>query len=348
MVPAHRQNIILYNVLNQEVIFEEYFCNLLSIQRFRELFLEFIAEKNQILITEDIKYNNFNTEISLNKKDETYGRADLFLKLEEKEFIFEIKNKDWTDLTENQPAGYLNYLNNKNEHLFFLIPKGYKHKDEIFDKWERFNGVEKQIFYWQDFILKIKDEKFEEIEIKMFYDFCIYWFNMIPIHFTETELKSIFIKDETKEYQMLENTNIPTIISKLYRIVENAQEEFSIDGKEDRLHPEWYGYVLNNKKYKIPADWQIWFGIDFELWEKEKLPIVIQITPEDKNDIEKIKKAIVSNELKYDLHGSIAYVWLEKETFQNENINIAEQLKEKIRNIIDDISKYQGEFNKQT
>lgn len=81
METIHRENMILYNVLNQEVVFEEYFCNLLRIENFMKLFLEFIEEKNQILVTEDIKYNNFDTEIFLNKKDKTYGRADLFLKI---------------------------------------------------------------------------------------------------------------------------------------------------------------------------------------------------------------------------------------------------------------------------
>ncbi len=337
MEVEHRGNMILYNVLNQEVVFEEYFCNLLSIKRFRELFLEFIAEKNKILITEDIKYINFDTEISLNKNDKSYGRADLFLKLKDKEFIFEIKNKNWTDLTVNQPTGYLEYLNKKNEHLFFLIPKGYKHKGEIIKQWSNFNDAENQIFYWQDFVLKIKDEKFEEIEIKMFYDFCIYWFNMAPIHFTLDELKLIFIKNENKGYKMLDNTNIPRVINKLYTIVENTQEDFYIDKAHNRLHTEWYGYILNNEKYKISDDLEIWFGIDFELWEKENLPITIQISSDNKNDIEKINNAI-SGKLKYNEDHAISYVWIEKEDFQNDNINISEKLKDKIKNIINKIT----------
>ena len=146
----HRKNMILYNVLNQEVVFEEYFCNLLGIEKFRDLFLDLIAQKNKILTGEDIQYHYFDTEVVLKKKDKDYGRADLFLKLQDKEFIFEIKNKDWTSLTKNQPVGYLEYLESRNEHLFFLIPKGYKHKDQIYKRWKDFDKYENQIFYWQD------------------------------------------------------------------------------------------------------------------------------------------------------------------------------------------------------
>lgn len=268
------------------------------------------------------------------------------LRIKEKEFIFEIKNKNWTQLTENQPVGYLEYLNKKNEHLFFLIPKGYKHKEEIFDKWKDFTGVKNQIFYWQDFILKIKDKNFEEIEIKMFYDFCIYWFNMAPIHFTEDELKLIFIKDKNKGYRMLENLSIPKMINNLYSIIENTQEEFYIVSKENRLRTEWYGYILNNEKYEIYYDWEIWFGIDFELWEKENLPITIQITPNNKNDIEKINN-FISGDFKYNEDGTTAFMWISKDDFYNDNINIIENLKEKIHNMINDI-KYASELNKQT
>jgi len=334
MKSEHRANIILYNVLNQEVVFEEYFCNLLSIKKFRELFLEFIAEKNQILVSENIEYKNFDTEVFLNKKNKSYGRADLYLKIKDKEFIFEIKNKHWTHLTDNQPIGYLEYLNQKNEHLFFLIPKGYKHKDEIFEKWKYFNSIDNQIFYWEDFIVKIKNKMFEEIEIKMFYEFCIYWFNMAPIHFSENELNLIFIKNGNKGYKLLENINIPTMINKLYTIVEQARIDFHIENTDNRLNAEWYGYILNNEKYKISSDWEVWFGIDFKLWEKENLPIIIQITPNNKYDIGKIQD-VISHKFKYKSTDEYIYIWLKEEDFKNDKINISEKLKNKVNQVVE-------------
>ena len=59
----HRENMILYNVLNQEVVFEEYFCNLLRIDCFRDIFISFIAKKTEILNDLIIKYEDFDTEI---------------------------------------------------------------------------------------------------------------------------------------------------------------------------------------------------------------------------------------------------------------------------------------------
>ena len=40
---------ILLNVLNQEVVFEEYFCNLLKEEKFFNKFIDFISSKNDIL-----------------------------------------------------------------------------------------------------------------------------------------------------------------------------------------------------------------------------------------------------------------------------------------------------------
>ena len=170
------------NVLNQEIVFEEYFCNLLYFDSFRNLFIDFINNKNKLLDKKNIiKYKYFNTEVKLNNDN---GRADLFLKIKDtnEEFIFEIKNKVYTNLTTNQPNSYLNYLNSKHSNLFFLIPGGYKHKDEIIARWKDYNNVSNQILYWEDFINKITESNIykDNTEINMFYKFCLYWFVYCP------------------------------------------------------------------------------------------------------------------------------------------------------------------------
>ena len=52
---------ILINVLNQEVVFEEYFCNLLKEEKFFNKFIEFIGSKNDILKNKNINYLIHNT-----------------------------------------------------------------------------------------------------------------------------------------------------------------------------------------------------------------------------------------------------------------------------------------------
>jgi len=280
----HRKNMILYNVLNQETVFEEYFCNLLSINEFRKLFLEFIAEKNQILSKEMIEYKHFNTEVIL---DENCGRADLFLKLENKEFIFEIKNKEFTSLTPNQPMGYLNYLKkihvenvDFNKHLFFLIPKNYKHKGEIYSRWTNDkisnSNIDIQIFDWESFLNYIKIKNYllvqNNLYIKIFYDFCLHWFEMEPIIFTEEEQKLILLRGNSMN--MYEKNLVPKLMRKLEELVMQI-------GKKANLKPAisevGFYYDLKNKDLHVSV------GIDYSLWENGKPPINIIIQNHQKD-----------------------------------------------------------------
>lgn len=285
MVSNYRKNITLFNVLNQEIVFTEYFCNLLRIDEFRELFIDFIGEK-VLELSDKIKYVNFNTEVSLEK--DKYGRADLFLEINGEKFIFEIKNKCTTKLTENQPIGYLKYLKDKNTHLFFLIPKAYNHTDEIIKEWEKYNEYDKteisnQIFYWQDFISKVKEKNIENVEIKMFYDFCEFWFNMQPIDLEDMEkelLKGMIVNDFT-------NKSIPKLMKKLMMIVE--QIGFNCGLKESKeISIEGFYYE------KKIGDYILYFGIDYDYWASSGTPLSIIIQNKDGNDfeldIEQLKK----------------------------------------------------------
>ena len=301
----HRNNMILYNVLNQEVVFEEYFCNLLQFDDFRDLFISFINQqsKSSFFHKKDIQYKNFNTEIAL--ENEKYGRADLFLKYANQEYIFEIKNKDRTNLTPNQPIGYLKYLQNQN--LFFLIPRNYIHKKVIIERWETYNldnthiayDIESKILYWQDFIILLQKESLllEKIEIKLFYEFCVYWFNMQTILFKEEELNLIFL-ETLGENKM---SNIANIMKKLSMTVNGVIDlGIEIDKKYDEQNAEYFGYIINNNKYKIDKDLDIWFGISYDIWESNSnAPLILELCTEDVNMTKKIKQLTNIKEFKY-------------------------------------------------
>ena len=259
----HRHNIILYNVLNQEVVFEEYFCNLLQIQEFRNLFLLFVKIDNS-----KICYHNFNTEVSLKEK---CGRADLYLNFDNQKYIFEIKNKCNTNLTDNQPKNYLKHLDNKNQNLFFIIPRQYKHIGEIKKRWQDENNyihIEKQILFWEDFIESLKKSKIYDkyIEIKMFYDFCLYWFNLETIKFSKDE--QIILK---KGYLMndFNNKSIPKVLQKLEEIVDNIGTYCNL--KIDNEVIGGYTYSLTVNQYIV------YFGISYNLWDEIGIPISIEI-----------------------------------------------------------------------
>lgn len=273
MSTFHRENIVLFNVLNQEVIFEEYFCNLLRIDDFRQIFIDFINEKNNILDGENIEYTHFNTEVIL---DNQHGRADLFLNIDDnKKFIFEIKNKDYTSLTPNQPQSYLNYLRNThkdgvnfNKHLFFLIPKNYQHKDKLHKQWKEFDDKENQIFYWQDLIYKVKANKLEKqyVEIQMFCEFCEYWFNIKPINFSEDEKK--LFNPKGQKVSDFKNLSVPILIQKLESVVRNIG---SNAGMKEGKSSSGFFYSMKIR------DYEIWFGIDYDIWEDKGTPLSILI-----------------------------------------------------------------------
>jgi len=258
----HRHNIILYNVLNQEVIFEEYFCNLLQIQEFKELFLLFAKIDNS-----KICYHNFNTEVQLKGQ---YGRADLYLNFDNQEYIFEIKNKCNTNLTDNQPKNYLKHLDNKNQNLFFIIPRQYKHIDEIKKRWKdktNYNNVEKQILFWEDFIKNLKKSKIYDkyTEVKIFYDFCLYWFNLETVKFSKDEqiaLKKGYLMSDFK------NKSIPKVLQKLEEIIDNVGANCNLKVDNETIGYS-YSIIVNN--------YIVYFGINYDLWDEIGMPIIIEI-----------------------------------------------------------------------
>jgi len=266
MSMKRREDMILFNVLNLEVVFEEYFCNLLQFDIFRNLFLDFvgIADKN-------IKYENFSTETILSNE---CGRADLFLQTENETFIFEIKNKCYTELTINQPNKYIEYLNYKSEYLLFLIPEGYKHTNKINESWredDKFNGHEIQILFWEDFINKIRVSKIYEnkIEIKQFYDFCLYWFNMEIIKFTNEEHNFL-----QKEGRRMINISVPKFIEKLEYIIGNI-------GENSNMKKDANAVAINYSK--VINDYIIYFGIDYDIWDKDNEPLTLIIQNHSNN-----------------------------------------------------------------
>lgn len=136
---------ILLNVLNQEVVFEEYFCNLLKEEKFFNKFIDFISSKNDILKNKNINYKMFYTEYNLQIKEKNFGRADIYLDLDSEKIIFEIKNKVYTDLTPNQPGMYLDYLKKVNKKSLILFYYSYFLKDMLMKNYYMIDGAKNHI-----------------------------------------------------------------------------------------------------------------------------------------------------------------------------------------------------------
>lgn len=336
----HRNNMVLYKVLNQEIVFEEYFCNLLQFEDFRDLFIDFLNQNDNIFEKNSIMYENFDTEVKLKNENENEnedGRADLFLKYNNQEYILEIKNKDRTSLTVNQPNGYLHYLKNisSNNNLFFLVPRNYIHKKEIIERWNKFNEKEKRvnttvedkILFWQDFITLLGKENtiLEKVEIKLFYEFCIYWFDMQAVVLTQKELK--YISSEKIGEQKM--PSIATIMKKLALIVNGVIDlGIVIDKQYDEQNSEYFGYIINNKKYNIDEKLELWFGVDYNIWEKySNSSLVLEVNTDDKQILEKIKEIDNVKEFLYE-DGTTCY-------FFNLELTDNEDMKKQFYDFID-------------
>jgi len=332
-----RENFILYNVLNQEVIFEEYFCNLLSQESFLKKFLDFIASKNDILQNEEIKYKSFNTEKMLQIKNKSYGRADIFLDLGDKKIIFEVKNKIYTSLTDKQPQDYLKYLKatvkdiDYNRCLMFLIPRNYAHKDEINQKWKYYANVEKQLFFWEDFVKTLKEEK--DVYVKAFYDFCVYWFDLEQIHFEKDELE--LLNFEGNNMELVQNETLPNLMLKLELSVIKIGESL----KWEQFKAEKGGYTIGFNYIKKIKSYQIVIGIDYDIWKQYNQPINIYIS-NAKNSSEEFELPTIEDiefsiyELRENSHFDDFFAYVVKLDFKIEDEDYEEKMKKTLEKII--------------
>jgi hypothetical protein len=356
---------IFYNVLKNETSLTEVMCNLMSYKTFRDLFIELVNTKRteeNILKNSLISYDNFGTEKDFGddkdcckereEDDNKIGRGDLILNYNEENIIFELKVEKFTKLTKNQPSGYLCYLKNQNQNayndkLYFILPKGYMHIEDIYSKWLHYDSSyskelikNRNIIYWEDILDEIKERELHKINpiIEAFCEILDYrWFYMKPFYFSENEIEFIFQEHNTKneELSMVSDTNIPRIMHKLYDIVENVKIEPIL--KENRQNSEWYGYYVSHRKYDLPEKIDIWYGITYEIWENRNAPLMIQVDVCDDEELEeKIAKELNLKKYIYKEEDIPAYILLiPKEFFNKENITSLFQ--EKIQEVINKI-----------
>lgn len=327
---------MLYNVLNQEVIFQEYFCNLLREKSFMKKFLDFIEQKNGILKNENIEYKNFHTEHPLILKNKTYGRADIFLDLGNKKIIFEVKNKVYTTLTDKQPQDYLNYLaavnTDFNACLMFLIPKNYAHKEKIYQEWNPYprEEIDKQLFYWEDFVLTLKDE--ENVFVQAFYEFSLYWFDLNPMQLINKEKALLNFKGNSME--LIKNETLASLMAKLELAVIKIGQYFQ--WKQDFIET---GYTTGCNYTKKIKNYQLYIGIVYDMWEQYDQPINIYIS--DEKDFSKKFTLPQIEILEFEIYESKEdsnfdnfFAYVVKLNFKIDEENYEEKMKDIIQKIV--------------
>lgn len=338
-----REENIFYKLIKNETSLTEVFCNFMRYENFRNLFIDMINEKiknNESIIDKSkVEFQNFDTEVALNNQKN--GRIDFQLKINtNKIYLFEIKIETFTNLTENQPKGYLDYLKElelESENLFFILPKGYLHLKEIKNH---------NIIYWEDILKQIREQKLdkENIFINEFCKILAYrWFDFKKIIFIENELDLIFSDKKEEGYKMLEKANIPVVMNKLFQIIFDTK--IDCENNKEPQQPDYFGYYVNNKKYELSEKLSIWFGVDYELWEIEKHPIIIQIETIEQEEIINLENFLESKiaytKFIYENGNIIFYIPLEKEVFKNgDKIAITEELTHKINEVINLLQEY--------
>ena len=340
-----REENIFYNLIKNETSLTEVFCNFMRYESFRNLFIDMINEKiknkENIIDKSKVKFQDFDTEVALNNQKN--GRIDFQLKINaNKIYLFEIKIEIFTNLTDNQPQSYLDYLKElelESENLFFILPKGYFHLKKIKNH---------NIIYWEDILKQIIEQKLdkENIFINEFCKILAYrWFDFKKIIFKENELDLIFSGKKEEGYKMLENVNIPILMNKLFQIIVDTKVGYYKKDKESiEQRYDYFGYFLENSKYEISDKLVIWFGIDYKIWEIKKNPIIIQIEANEREeDINLeifLENKIEYTKFEYENGDIIFYIPLEKVVFENEDKNITEELTHKINEVINVLKDY--------
>ena len=340
-----REENIFYNLIKNETSLTEVFCNFMRYENFRNLFIDMINEKiknkENIIDKSKVEFQDFDTEVALNNQKN--GRIDFQLKINaNKIYLFEIKIEIFTNLTDNQPQSYLDYLKElelESENLFFILPKGYFHLKKIKNH---------NIIYWEDILKQIIEQKLdkENIFINEFCKILAYrWFDFKKIIFKENELDLIFSGKKEEGYKMLENVNIPILMNKLFQIIVDTKVGYYKKDKESiEQRYDYFGYFLENSKYEISDKLVIWFGIDYKIWEIKKNPIIIQIEANEREeDINLeifLENKIEYTKFEYENGDIIFYIPLEKGVFENEDKNITEELTHKINEVINVLKDY--------
>ena len=258
----NRSGNIFFNVVTSENLMTELFGNFFKFRTFRDAVLELFLRKDQL---NRIEFEHFDTQYSL---PDDKGRPDLIIKNEEFEILFEIKTGN-TNLTINQPNGYLEYLqdsSHNNKWLILLAPHDYDFLADWSSKIEEFlkqnpnSRIQTNIIFWKDIMKAIEHYDLSILSdyFKDLLELLKMWFELQNITFKTSEVTHMFKKD------------IPEILSKLFTIVDvvknHNSKAFSVS--HSKTSSEYGVYFKTNEGESI-----LYFGIWYKFWREYQKPL---------------------------------------------------------------------------
>jgi hypothetical protein len=281
---------IFDNVLHYENATTELLRNLLLRDKdFCEAFISlFFPEESNIRIDESL---NIETQHRINNEN---CIPDLWIETDEYIICIEVKTSSWTNLTKNQPCGYLRELRKETKKwkLFLLAPEDYLYKTSWEGEYKEGykNNIENPVFLretiitWTKVLKKNKDLKLSEKNVIL-----KEWEKYI-----ENNLVPVKIKLEAEEAEIMFDTNTAIAVSKTIRIIHEVHKKLKEDG-ELKVKPT--NRITNNLTKELgfyflddDGNYALWFGMWFPYWKEKGSPLAIGMDEEyNKEAIDKFK-----------------------------------------------------------
>lgn len=301
----NRVHNIFYGVINSENSMTELLCNFMIYKPFRDDFIRLFYKGD----TNKISFDDFQTQYTT---DVNQSRPDMVISNDDCEFIIEIKTWN-TELTNNQPISYMEYLkkvDKQNKCLIFLVPSNYIHLNEWQNKadaWSKDNKCKLLIktIFWDEIIKVIEQNDLNLISDRFrdFNDLLKLWFEIEPIKFNKAEVDAMY------------SSEIPKVLIKMFRIIDEAKDYYSqkyIVSKS--MIDEEYALYIKRREDKANL---LYLGIWYPFWEEYGFPLCygVNIDQWPKNIVEKFSAANKGKTIEFNGY-RVAYI--DKNIFNDE------------------------------
>jgi len=331
---------VFKNIITTENLLTELFYYFLNYKVFRDSFLKLFLNDDKYNL---IDYSDIETQYNTN-----IGIPDLAIINDSIAILCEIKISD-TILTDNQPKGYIDYLNNlstKEKWMIFLIHNNYNYINAL--KQYGFgespciidydiNGI---IIYWDDIMRIIEDNQLSSLN-HMFSDFLgllKMWYEIEEINFESGEIEYLFgrhtIDDHdnviyftNEEVEAMTQTNlIAKSFPKLIQLIDEIRATMTSKNNKSKFNDlsEEYGlYFKDNNGNDV-----LFFGIWFPFWEEYNKPLCFGVHKDYG------QKVINRFKNRYPDHKPFKdwfLYWIDKDSFYK---NIIEESKKEIEELL--------------
>ncbi|MEO5348082.1 MAG: PD-(D/E)XK nuclease family protein [Magnetococcus sp. YQC-3] len=316
------ENLFLYRVIKDENSATEMLCNLMAFSPFRQKFLKLLQLSDETIAC--IAYQHFSTQVDTG----TYGRPDMEIRNKSVHLLIEVKLNPWTNLTGNQPKGYLQFLSdkadiNKERCLIFLLPPSYQHRNIIETCIKEFkpeqNKIKVVFIEWNEVITAIEQQGRNAL-IYLFGEFVKslrHYVAPTQITFQHMEISKMF------------DTNTPSALMKLIDVVKGVTQRsgYKTSAYKEKDFSE-YGVYFKNRD----GDSVLWFGIWPGFWMKNGKPLCFGVDKKWDDNLVDIFENKYEKKVEFE---NYVCSWIEEEELKSDSV----------KNIIDKLTPYLDNVN---